>query len=128
MLVRHPIATQGGIQVGGILEVTGSLWKWLVGASREPGFWSGLLMGATGFAALAFIVFKVQVWWGVVTAPYRPQRVTHTTSETPAQVSNRSLKALLLGVLVFTCVLCALAGMLYPERLRRVLRVLGLAM
>jgi hypothetical protein len=99
---------------------------WLTDASCKPGFWSGALIGAAGLAIVTFIVFKVRIWWGNVTAPYRPQAVTHTTDATPAQVTNRSFKALVVGLLVFACFLCTVVEMIYPGILREVLHKLGL--
>jgi len=99
---------------------------WLTDESCKPGFWSGALIGAAGLAIATFIVFRVRIWWGNVTAPYRPQAVTHTTGATPAQVTNRSFKALVVGLLVFACILCTVVEMIYPGILRDVLRRLGL--
>jgi hypothetical protein len=99
---------------------------WFQGVSGEPGFWSGVLVGVVGFAVIAFLAFKVRVWWGVVTAPYRPQSVKHVTSATPAQVTYRSFRALVLGPLVFACVVCTLIEVLCPGTLEGVLQALGL--
>jgi hypothetical protein len=99
---------------------------WLTDASCKPGFWSGALIGAAGLASVTFIVFRVRIWWGNVTAPYRPQAVTHTTGATPAQVTKNSLKAFVLGVVTFACILCTAIEMMYPGILRDLLRRLGL--
>ena len=101
------------------------IYGWLVDVSAEPGFWPGVLMGVAGFALTAYMMFMVRVWWGNVTAPYRPQRVTHVTDATPAQVTSKSLRALVLGLLIFTCVVCGLIEILLPGGLQGVLRALG---
>lgn len=95
---------------------------WFLDVSDEPGFWSGVLVGVVGFAVIAFAVFTVRVWWGAVTAPYRPQSITHVTSATPAQITYRSFRALVLGLLIFACVICMLTERLRPGTLQGVLQ------
>jgi hypothetical protein len=99
---------------------------WFLDVSNEPGFWSGVLVGVVGFAVIAFAVFTVRVWWGAVTEPYRPQSITHVTSATPAQITYRSFRALVLGLLIFACVFCTLVEMLWPGTLQEILQALGL--
>jgi hypothetical protein len=97
----------------------------LVDVSAEPGFLSGVLIGVLGLAVAAFVVFRVRVWWGDVTAPLAPMRVTHTTSETPAQVMLSSCTTLLVGLLVLACIVGIVAEILWPGTWQRVLEVLG---
>jgi hypothetical protein len=102
------------------------IWQWFVGVSGEPGFLSGVVIGALGLALVAFVVFRVQVWWGEVKAPFRPQTVTHKTDKTPAQVVGSSCSTFLLGLLVFVCIISLLIEILWPGTLLKVLQALGL--
>jgi len=70
---------------------------WLV--SAEPGFWDGFWLGVVTLAIVAFLAFMVRIWWGEVTAPFRPQTVTHMTGSTPAQVTRRSCTAFVTGII-----------------------------
>lgn len=112
--------------MGALRELWYLIRGWLVDVSAEPGFMSGLLIGVAGFALVAFIFFRVRVWWGGVTRPFRPQTVTHTTSESPARVVGSSCSSFLVGVIVFLCVLFFLIGIIRPEALPKVLEFLGL--
>ena len=102
------------------------IWQWLVGVSGQPGFFTGVLIGALGLALVALVVFRVQVWWGEVKAPFRPQTVTHKTDKTPAQVVGSSCSTFLLGLLVFVCIISLLIEILRPGTLLEMLRALGL--
>ena len=102
------------------------IYDWLVDVSAEPGFLSGLLIGVAGFALVAFVVFRVKVWWGKVTAPFSPQKVSHTTSKTPAQVVGSSCSTFLLGVLAFVCIMFLLVEIVRPGTLLEVFHALGL--
>jgi hypothetical protein len=99
---------------------------WLVDVSAEPGFWSGFVAGMAGLAIAASVVFQVKVWWGKVTAPLQPQRVTHTTDKTPAQMLVSSCTTLVVGVLVFICAAALIIEVLVPGTLQRLLQALGL--
>lgn len=101
------------------------LRDWLVDVSAEPGFFSGVLIGAVGLAIVAFIVFRVRVWWGQVTAPFSPLRVTHTTSETPAGVMLGSCTSFVLGLLVFACIIGIAVEVLRPGTWQEVLEAVG---
>jgi hypothetical protein len=93
------------------MEAVRLITDWVKTASALPGFEKGLIVGIVGFAGFAFVIFFVRWWWGEVTAPYRPQRVTHTTSQTPSDVSRRSCLALLVGLAVVVFLLnCATSG------------------
>jgi hypothetical protein len=95
------------------------LWQWFLEASGQPGFefgvFSGLCLGVALAAALGSISF-VRGWWRHVSAPYRPQTITQTftTTDTPAQVMSRSLRAIVIGFGVVACVICILAEMAFP--------------
>ena len=95
------------------------LCQWFSEASKEPGFDFGILAGvAIGIALAAipgFFVFASR-WWGQVSAPYRPQTITQTftTTDTPAQVMSRSLRAIVVGFGIVSCVICMLAEMAFP--------------
>jgi hypothetical protein len=82
------------------------------------------LLFAGGAALLVNFIFKARVWWGRVSAPYRPQTVTQTftTKDTPAQVMSRSLRAILVGFGVVVCVTCALAEMAFPGTIKMILQ------
>jgi hypothetical protein len=92
------------------------LWQWLQDASKQPGFGAGVCVGVLCVAVLGYIFFTFRVWWGQVSAPYRPQTITQTftTRDTPAQVMSRSLRAILVGFGAIMCVACVLAEMLVP--------------
>ena len=100
------------------------IWQWLVGISGEPGFFTGVLIGALGLALVALVVFRVQVWWGNVKAPFRPQTVTHKTDKTPAQVVGGSCRTFVQSVLVFAFVICVVIEFLWPGTLLEILRAL----
>jgi hypothetical protein len=102
------------------------IYDWLVDASAEPGFWSGVVVGMAGLAVAAFVVFQVKVWWGKVTAPLQPQKVSHTTDKTPAQMLVSSCTTLLVGIVVFVCVMSILIEVLSPGTLQQFLQSLGL--
>ena len=95
------------------------LWQWFLEASDQPGFefgvFAGLCLGFFLAAILGFISF-VRRWWGQVSAPYRPQTITQTftTTSTPAQVMSRSLRAIVVGFGIVSCVICMLAEMAFP--------------
>lgn len=99
---------------GGLRQLIDVLSSWLEQQAAQPGFWSGVLVGVAALAIVAFFTFLVRVWWGGVTAPFRTQRVSHTTAQTPAQVSARSCRTLLLGVLVAGCLICLLVWYFLP--------------
>ncbi|MGD1995299.1 MAG: hypothetical protein PVH62_00850 [Anaerolineae bacterium] len=83
------------------------LSEWLAESRAMAGFERGLCAGCAGALILSFGAFMVRIWWGKVTAPYRPQKVTLTTAKTPAQVQRDSclwLLIALLGCLVLTIV------------------------
>jgi hypothetical protein len=103
------------------------IWQWFLGVSSEPGFMSGLCLGTAGFALAAFVVFRVQKWWGGVTAPFKPQTVTHKTDKTPAQVVGGSCSTFFLGIMVFVCVVSLLVEIAIPGTFLRVLEAVGLA-
>jgi hypothetical protein len=100
------------------------IWQWLVGVSGQPGFFTGVLIGALGLALVALVVFRVQVWWGEVKAPFRPQTVTHKTDKTPAQVVGGSCSSLVRGLLVFAFVICVAIEILRPGTLLEILQAL----
>jgi hypothetical protein len=97
--------------VVGILVCVLSLLAW---PSVRPGLWSGVVVGMAGLAVAASVVFQVKVWWGKVTAPLQPQRVTHTTDKTPAQMLVSSCTTFVVGVFVFVCVVGLIIEMLMP--------------
>jgi hypothetical protein len=98
---------------------------WFVEVSAEPGFLSGVLVGVFGLAVVAFVVFRVRVWWGNVTAPFAPLRVTHTTSETPAGVVLSSCTTFVVGLLVFACIIGIVVEILRPGTWQEVVEALG---
>jgi hypothetical protein len=106
-------------------ELGDLLCAWFLDVSAEPGFLSGVLIGAFGLAVVAFVVFRVRVWWGSVTAPFAPLRVTHTTSETPASVVLSSCTTLVVGLLVFACIIGIVAEILRPGTWQEVVGALG---
>ncbi|MBN1977547.1 MAG: hypothetical protein JW918_09115 [Anaerolineae bacterium] len=95
------------------------LCQWFSEVSKEPGFDFGVCAGIVlGFALMAipgFYAFAHR-WWGQVSAPYRPQTITQTftTTDTPAQVVSRSLRAIFVGFLAIVCVICVLAELAFP--------------
>jgi len=103
------------------------IWQWFLGVSGEPGFMSGLCLGTAGLALAAFVVFRVQKWWGGVKAPFKPQTVTHKTDKTPAQVVRGSCSTFFLGIMVFVCVVSLLVEIAIPGTFLRVLEAVGLA-
>jgi hypothetical protein len=111
--------------VGALRELGYLIYGWLVDVSAEPGFVSGLLIGVAGFALVAFVLFRVRVWWGGVTQAFKPQTVIHKTDRSPAQVVGSSCSSFLVGVIVFLCVLFFLIGIIRPEALPKVLEFLG---
>lgn len=106
-------------------ELGDLLYGWFMGVSAEPGFLSGVVIGVFGLAIVAFVVFRVRVWWGHVTAPFSPLRVTHTTSETPAGVVLSSCTTFVVGLLVFACVIGIVIEMLRPGTLQEVVEAVG---
>jgi hypothetical protein len=95
------------------------LRQWLLEAAEQPGFEIGVFVGVSAMIVLvllSYFSFKVKVWWGQVSAPYRPQTVTQTftTKDTPAQVMSRSLRAILVGFGVIMCIACMLAEVAFP--------------
>ena len=112
--------------MGALRELGYLIYDWLVDVSTEPGFLSGLLIGVAGFALVAFVVFRVRVWWGDVTKPFKPQAVTHKTDKTPAQVVGSSCSTFFLGLMVFLCVISLVMEIIHPGTLLKVLEFLGL--
>jgi hypothetical protein len=66
-----------------------------------PGLWLGVFIGVSGFALVAYLVFKVEVWRGKVPA-----------------------MAFVKGILVFACIVCLVIELLRPGTLLLVLRTL----
>ena len=99
------------------------LWQWFLESAAQPGFGAGLCAGCCVMLALGSLSF-VRVWWGQVSAPYRPQTITQTftTKDTPAQVMSRSLRAILVGFGVVLCVACVLVEMLVPGIIETVIK------
>jgi hypothetical protein len=102
------------------------LYDWLVDIFRRPGNWTGVLVGAAGLGITTFVVFRVNVWWQDATAPFKSQKASHATGETPAQVVRSSIATLVLGILVFAFVICLGIEILRPGTLLKVLQTLGL--
>jgi hypothetical protein len=100
------------------MDILRELWllfyDWFMRISARPGFWVGFVFGAVAFAGVAFVVFQVQVWWGQVTAIFKPLKVTHTTSATPAQVASGSCRAFVVGLVVLAFIVCVLIGIVSP--------------
>ena len=111
-----------GSAVDPLSELRYLVWQWFLGVSGEPGFMSGLCLGTAGLALAAFVVFRVQKWWGGVTAPFKPQTVVHKTDKTPAQVVSGSCSTFFLGIMVFACVVVLLVGIARPGTLEQVLK------
>jgi hypothetical protein len=107
-------------------DLANLIYGWLVDVSAEPGFWGGFLIGFAALAIGMFFVFRIQIWWGDVTAPFRPQTVTHTTSNTPAGVVGSSCITFVLGLLVMLCIISIVVGILFPGTWQWVLETLGL--
>lgn len=103
------------------------LWQWFLEASEQPGFGAGMCIGMLGVAVLGYSFFMIRVWWGNVTAPYRPQTITQTftTRNTPAQVMSRSLVAIVVGFVAMLCITCVVAEMLFPGLIEAALQNLG---
>lgn len=105
------------------------LWQWFLEESEQPGFELGVCVGllvAGGVALLVYFIFTTRVWWGQVSAPYRPQTVTQTftTKDTPARVMSRSLRAIVIGFVIVTCVICMLVEMAFPGSIASMIRLL----
>jgi hypothetical protein len=66
----------------------------------------GVLVGI----GIAFVAFVLRWWWGGVTAPLQPQRITHTTRQTPAGVLLNSCLMLLVGLVVVVVLLSLVTG------------------
>jgi hypothetical protein len=124
LLFALPFGTGG---MNALSELGYLIWQWLVGVSGQPGFFTGVLIGALGLGLVAFVVFQVQVWWGNVKAPFRPQTVTHKTDKTLAQIVRGSCATFVLGIMVFLCVVSLLVEIAIPGALLRVLEAVGLA-
>ena len=88
---------------------------WLEDVSAEPGFPAGFWLGVAAFAVGAFLVFQLRIWWGGVTAPFRPQTMTHTTSRTPAHVAGSSCMTLVVGIVVIVVIVFILVAVFLPD-------------
>jgi hypothetical protein len=102
------------------------IYDWFLRISARPGFWVGYVFGTVAFATIAFVVSQIQLWWRETTTLFKPQMVAHLTSATPAQVTNSSRRALMLGLLVFASIICVLIGILFPGTLERILHAIGM--
>jgi hypothetical protein len=123
VVFAFPLSTGG---MDALSELWYLIWQWFLGVSSEPGFMSGLCLGTAGLALAAFVVFRVQNWWGSVTAPSKSQTVTCKTDKTPAQVVGGSCSTFLLGIMVFVCAVSLLVEIARPGTLEQVLQALGL--
>lgn len=107
-------------------ELAYLIYDWLLSVSGKSGFVAGFWLGVAALAVASFLAFVVRVWWGEVTAPYRPQTVVHRTSRTPAEISRRGCMVFVVGILVVASLACILMEMVSPGMLEGVLQTLGL--
>jgi hypothetical protein len=63
-------------------------------------FWIGIAAAAV----VAFADFMINNWWSTVTRPTHPQTVSHSTNETPSQITRASFWAIIQGILVIVLV------------------------
>lgn len=108
-------------------ELVYLVYNWLLGASAEPGFWSGVLIGVAVLVIFAFLA-RVQAWWKNVKAPLSPQTITLTTSKTPAQITVDSCTALMVGIAISACIFSLGLEMVYPGVIGQILGVVRLVL
>jgi hypothetical protein len=117
---RGSRVVRGGILLDVLREFGYLIYDRLDDVTAEPGFSAGFWLGVAALAVGMFLIFRLRVWWGDVTAPFRPQRVTHTTSRTPAEVAGNSCRSLVLGIVVIVVIVFILVAVFFPDVLEAV--------
>ena len=72
---------------------------------------TGFLLGVIVLGVIAFIVFRIRVWWGEVTKPFKKQTVTHQTDASPFEILSASCCSLFSGIgILLLIVVMAVTG------------------
>jgi len=102
-----------------------AIYGWFVDLSAEPGFWPGIYVGMVGFGTFAFTVVLIRDWWRTATAPLKEREAWSRAGEAAAQDLSRSVRSMISGLLVFTCIVATLVAVVAPDTSSRLLRSLG---
>lgn len=106
--------------VGRLRELGYLISDWLENVSAESGFSAGFWLGVATLAVGMFLILRLRIWWGGVTAPLKTDEVWSTTGETAARDLRKSVVALVTGTLVIACIVGMLVTIFFPDILKAV--------
>jgi hypothetical protein len=95
--------------LAGVVERTSPVLGLSVSA-RESVACAGMLAGVIMISVVAFVGFRIHIWWKGFTNVFRPQVVVHRTDRTPWQVFWNSVLKLIALLIVALLVLLFVLG------------------